>query len=46
MMQSFEADVGKRWEAGQLRHGKPKKGEINRQEYAEARKYCSGAKVA
>lgn len=46
MVQSFETDVGKRWEAGQLRKGKPKKGEINRQEYAEARKYCSGAKVA
>jgi hypothetical protein len=44
-MQAFEADVGKRWEAGQLRKGKPKKGEVNRQEYAEARKYCSGAKV-
>lgn len=45
-MQSFEADVGKRWEAGQLRKGKPKKGEVSKQEYAEARKYCSGAKAA
>lgn len=45
-MQEFEGDVGKRWEAGQLRHGKPKKGSVALQEYAEARGYLSGLKSA
>jgi hypothetical protein len=46
MMQAFEANAGKHWEAGQQRKGKPKKNTINQQEYAEAKKYLSGAKAA
>lgn len=46
IMQAFEADVGKRWEAGQLRRGKPKHDAVARREFAEVRKYVSGGKAA
>lgn len=45
-MRTFEEDVGKRWEAGRIRRGKPKKDKLAQREFAEARKYTSGGKKA
>lgn len=46
VMMDFEADVGKSWEAGQVRKGKPKKGATAQHEFEEARKHLSGSKRA
>jgi hypothetical protein len=45
-MRTFEEDVGKSWEAGRIRRGKPKKDQLAQREFAEARKYTSGGKKA
>lgn len=45
IMLDFEADVGKSWEAGQRRRGKPKHDATAHREFAEVRKYVSGGKV-
>lgn len=45
-MRTFEEDVGKRWEAGRIRRGKPKNDKLAQREFTEARKYTSGGTKA